>query len=203
MTHVEEDVAFFYEIGITIAVWSQVETSLFEVVARCVLPNERKALGNAFFSIENFRSKLGFADAFIESTFAGNPHLLDWQSIFEQLTKASRQRNKIAHNRRMVFPNGTQGRRFAIVPWTIGEPGPVSKNKRPPQGSLCLRDIVGIRYEFYALHLALNRLALEIVGQIALHPKPGELVMDLPTIRQIKNRIHEALGHPQKPSRRK
>jgi len=67
----EEQLSFYLEIGWTITQWAHLEHALYLVTSRVFPRGSAGALASGFYSIENFRSKLAFADrAFKASSFA-------------------------------------------------------------------------------------------------------------------------------------
>ena len=82
MTPGEEHLAFYHEIGLTIAQWAHIENSLFLIAAACVNKRNTKGIASGFFSIENFRSKLAFVDALVKTKTSISPRrLAEWQAL--------------------------------------------------------------------------------------------------------------------------
>src|SRR5262249_38092793 len=58
----EEQVAFHYAIGEAITQWVWIENAVFNIASLCFTKEETQRLGAAMHAVENFRSKLAFAD---------------------------------------------------------------------------------------------------------------------------------------------
>lgn len=205
MTPDEEHVAFYHELGLTITQWAHVEIALANTVAACCLKDaDVGRVANAFYSIENFRSKLAFCDALMSEVHKDRPVLDLWKALSTRLSAAASKRNKLAHHRVIVYSQSTPGRRNAIVPWYVDKPKKKSKKNLPPQGALCVRDINAIRFEFAALYCSLIRFSWKLRGAGAQEPFPEsyEQPMRPNSIPQLRGQIHAILGHPQQPSRK-
>jgi hypothetical protein len=212
MTYEEEHVAFHYELGLAIAQWAAIESTLAHLAAFCVTDiRNHHVLYVSFFSIENFRSKLQFADSLLLAKSVENKRIIDWPAICNRLKVSQKKRNRLAHWAVTHFlDNPTEGRRIALIPWpksanptTTPTPTVPKRKVKPPSGAICLRELNGIRLEFYAAHVALVNLGAQLRGYAEPLPKAAEQPKRPMTIRTLSSRIHEALGHLPKSSRRK
>lgn len=198
MTPAEEHVAFYHQVGLAVDQWGMVEYGLFEVVSSCFDRDQRRMAARGFFSIENFRSKLKYADEVLKVHMSAEHHLARWVVILARLQSASGKRNRIVHGRVIVHSMSQAGRRYALVPWDAP-----SGSGRPPPGSLCLRDVAAFTSDFSSLFVSLSRFCDSLNGRRAHLPESGERPRDPPTIPQIRAQIHAILGHPAKSSRKK
>jgi hypothetical protein len=201
MTRNEELVAFYYELGMAISHWANVEIELCLTVQACFHEENRPALGVGFFAIENFRSKLEFADHIVRRRLGEDVE--GWADAVDKMRKASFSRNKLVHRSAREYLSHSIGRRYALIPWIIKKPRTDKERKKPPPGSLCLRDIIQIRYQFVLAFVSIRTFRARVEGQTVPPLKYPELLGNPPTIPQIRRRIHEVLGHPLKPSRKK
>jgi hypothetical protein len=208
MTPGEEQVAFYLELALAVTQWAHVERALFTLCSLCVSQPNVNPLFFGFFAIENFRSKLGFTSKMLLSKYETDPRAEGMQEIFDRVVRCSSKRNKLVHRRLHSFINEKPGKRYALIEWPKFEDKPPGNAKpgmavRCPSGALTLREINAIRFEFFALFAALTNLHMRLSGmkepyaEAAEHPK-----RPLP-IQQLLDQMHEVLGHPPKPSRRK
>jgi hypothetical protein len=204
MTENEEQLLFLRYIGSAIGFWSNVERA----VGGCAIFSLMKTdedfdpLASGFYAIENFRSKLAFADKVVSKKIVGTQHVNDWTTLLERAKNLSSIRNKIAHNQIREFPEGKAGRRILLCPWVFQIERAQAGQERVPAGSLGLLDVVRACLDFEALGCSLANFSCRINGNPEHFPKSSEQAGDLPTIQSLLRQIHTALGHPQKPARR-
>lgn len=205
MTAEEEEYVFSHEIGAALLEWARVETALERVVACCsddMATSERMAVG--FRSIENFRSKLAYADAMVTHAKALRPAVMDrWKSLQERVVSLSSRRNELAHSEAQRLPQGESGKRFALLKggWHL----------RPTGGSasiadldkIFLLDIVERRENFAALRCAIENFCSFVRGLQGPHPASAEQPARRRTIRYIEDRMRVAVGRQPRPSREK
>lgn len=203
MNIAEENVAFKHELGCAIAQWGHAERQLLRVALECVDIPDRQALAIGYHSVENFRSKLAMCDNLVKHRFGMSSGFLKWRATKDRTDKLAKKRNTIAHGWHKLYAHNTPGRRWAIVPLhhangrlllADGEP--------PPEGALCLRDLVAIRLEFHGLTTQICNAYEILCGQPAPFPESDEQPTHLPSLRQIANQIRAELGVPLKPSRK-
>lgn len=196
MTVDEEIVVFHYCLGVAITQWSSVEKALCNIVVTC-FKNEhvnRESIAIGFFSLEGFRAKLDFSDGVVSRKLAGQIHRDDWRKLADKARTLSRQRNKLAHWSMNKYVQSAPGRRLALIAWV----GPKAKKKtkvpRPPNGSLCIRDIKKLGMDYFALACSLDNFLARACKQIEPHPKSSEQAGNPPTILMLTRQILEVLS---------
>lgn len=96
----EEQIARFFDVlGRAVTVWQLVETALYEVYERALLPERPGACGAAFHAIQTFNIKLAATDAAVRFCLAGDKTgLLDqWEKVRANADKKSKRRNEFVH----------------------------------------------------------------------------------------------------------
>jgi hypothetical protein len=202
----EETIAFYFQLGLAITQWAEVESSLAHLISKCAGEQDRYMLLLGFLSIENFRSKLQFAGSVLGEKFRNHSCLRDWATIAERLERCAAKRNKLAHRRVWRYPHGRPGRQIAIVPWPKFDPE--GKDLLPPTGkptkeAICLRDICVISCEFQAALVCLINFDARLHDRRELFPKSSEQPRVPIQLGRLYAQIHTALGHPSKSSLRK
>lgn len=172
--------------------WSLVEASLFGVVSACLVYTP--GFEDAFHSIENFRSKLAFADKIVKGSPAPQSISEQWIEISATIQRLSKKRNLLAHGRYIKFnAKNREGRRAAIFPTSVRPSG-----DQPPPGSICLRDLDLINQEFKYGNWLLITLSSQIAALRARKPVPhAELAPIKPQSRslsEIKHQIRVGTG---------
>lgn len=204
MTKQEEELAFFHELGLAVCNWNFVESGVYQIMTARANTNDHYALGFGFFAIDNFRAKLSFANAFLEQKLSATQRAT-WEVFATRLRKTVARRNRLAHDRVFFYEHGAPGRRYALEDWPTDRPR-TSKSwppKTPRDGALCLRDVVSCKRDFFYLHQDLENFHAALLGRKEPHSEVHERAENPPTIQAIARQMHEALGHPLKPSRRK
>ena len=196
MTPAEEYLAFYSELGLTLSQWANVEHSLSDLVVAAVGSREKKTVLVGFFSIENFRSKLQFANNLSMSACSETGHLAKWQRLKTKAERLASRRNAVAHRTVVVFSSGVSGRRYALVEWlefrqSISAEKPRVSSTKPPSGSLCLRDLIQIRYDFFELTVALRNLADEMQGR---SPDFMATPKTPPSVAEVRRLLHTIIG---------
>ena len=167
----------------------------------CIGAGKNSATLLAFFSIENFRSKLAFADIAFATARPNDPYAGDWATISAQIVSLSHARNKIAHGRVIVFPDAPAGRRYVIGPRIPHASKKPPAEHLPPIGSLGVRDVYQVAKR---CGMASNNL-LNLYHKLGGGPWPfGEGVLQEPphqTLAELKLLIHTILEPPSKSSR--
>ena len=199
----EEHIAFFYSYALAVHQWAMAERALFEVLAACVRAEDRDMVGYGFFSIENFRSTLSFVDAILKNKVTSNRDLADWDLLRERLRSAASLRNKIVHGTVIIYPKADAGRQYAIQSWIDKAKGRKLRPGNPPSSALCVRNLVGIRFTFFALCASLQNFSYRLNGQKEQLPKFAEQAGPPTTLADLRRQIHQILGVQPSPSRRK
>lgn len=193
-----ERLAFHDALGRAITQWAGLERQLSDIVLACLPDANRKTILRGYYSIENFRSKLKFIDSLMQTKFAKDRMLDEWASVMGRVASASQRRNSLAHQGVTIDTEAKAGKRYSIRPWVIKEAKRPAKqkspDKKPPDGTLFLRDIIQARLEFHALMCVTANFAARLTGQVEPFPKSAELPASPPTIRNIKDQIHAILG---------
>jgi hypothetical protein len=195
MTPYEESIAFYYELGLAIAAWANVERSLLWIVTACFTKHNHVQASLAFLSIENFRSKMLAADHLFTTKFSKNAaHINSWQQLYHKLQKLSSLRNHLVHYHAMGYAVAAPGRRYALIPTLSKNSGFVQKIPKPPSGSLCLRDIVDARNQFNALAHGLEFLVYRVKKHKTRLPASLAQAAKPPTMAQLTRQIRSILG---------
>ena len=198
MTPNDEQLAFYFEIGLAITQWSHVERSLCVIACECFDASNRISVTLGFFSIDSFRSKLKFSDAVFRQKFGASVHASDWQDLYDRLATTSEGRNRLAHYATGIIDFASRpGRRYSLVPWLSKQK--TKKFKRPQKnvGALYVRDIIKQRYEFYALFASLENFHDRLRGRPEQLPKSSESAARPPNIPQIRAQMRALAGQPQ------
>jgi hypothetical protein len=145
MTPSEEHLCFYHELGLAVTQWASVEQGIYWIALRSFEEHESHVIGPAFFSIENFRSKLAFVDAAFEAKFGGSIYAEHWASIRDEVLVLASARNRLVHYHLAVMPKAKPGRRYFLHP-TVVRPeiskfGQRPGHNRAPSGALFLKDI--------------------------------------------------------------
>jgi hypothetical protein len=99
LTGHEEMISFYFYLGRAIADWPHVEYSLMLVVLSCLPKSSHATLAKTFLGIENFRAKLAFASSVVEAKHPKGRKLTDWLAFHDELIRAAKTRNFLAHTR--------------------------------------------------------------------------------------------------------
>jgi hypothetical protein len=194
LTAYEESIAFYYELGLAITAWANVERSLLWIVIACFTKHNHTQASLQFLSIENFRSKLLAADRVFSTKYDGTKHVDNWGALFAKLEKLSSLRNHLVHYHTMGYPNGKPGQRYALIPTLSKTPKFKSKTPQPPPGSLFLRDIVHARYQFNALAFGLEFLVYRVKKYKTQLPASLAQAAGAPTMAQLVRQIRPILS---------
>ena len=189
--------------GRAITDWALVEAGLMKVIA--ALSDDPVSIALGFFSIENFRSKLKFADVIIKFHIKEDATRKLWVNIFDKLDRAATRRNHLAHRKVRHDPAQKAGRRYALVEWLAPTVKSRRKNeeKKPVlSGALYVREVIAIRAQFAWVSQALDNFLLAFVGK-EQPPEFDEPPMGPMGLRTISAQIRAALELPLKPLRKK
>jgi hypothetical protein len=194
LTEYEESIAFYYELGVAVTSWANVERSLLWIVTACFTKRNHTQAALQFLSIENFRSKLASADHLFSTKFADTKHIAKWEDLFSDLERLSRLRNRLVHQHVMGYPTGKPGRRYALIPTLSKGTKFKSTNPQPPPGSMFLRDIVYARSQFNALAYGLEFLVYRVKRHKTRLPASFAQAPDAPTMEQLVRQIRPMLS---------
>jgi hypothetical protein len=99
---------FYVRIGLTVAAWQFVETSLFNIYACAVRSKQYAALGAAFHMPTSFRVRLSMADEAVAHSDLDQALKTEWETISSRLAKKSSRRNQLIHGIVMFDPKRPQ-----------------------------------------------------------------------------------------------
>ena len=141
----EEQIAFYSELGRAITQWAHVEHALMWISFACFDKNDSTTLPAGFFAIENFRTKVQFADSVVTARFGKTKHMADWTALVDRMSTVSQARNRLAHYWMLGDPDNQAGRRYMLLPrrWPRRVPNPqrVGKNTLARYASEILQGI--------------------------------------------------------------
>jgi len=196
LTEYEEYIGFYLEIGMAITAWAHIELALYWVTSTCFSKSNRPAAGLGFFSIDNFRSKLQFADNLVRAKYTSGKHIKDWNELHGQLESLAKIRNKLAHYHVMSYSNGKPGRRRALLS-RIDKPTRFKQaTPKPPSSALCIRDIMHARMRFAAAAFALEFLFYRMMRRKTQLPASLAQVRDAPTMVWLTHQMRTILTRP-------
>ena len=176
--------------------WATVEISLWKIVGGGIQhPLNRRSLAVGFFSLEGARAKRTFAEATMSRLLAGHPLRTEWIKLIDRLRQAADKRNVLAHWQPKVYPQARPGRRLALEHPIQPKKKSTTKVPLPRPGAYCLRDIVKIRLELYALENALQNFLARLAGQKEPYPASAEQPENPPQIGQLRRQMLALLVH--------
>jgi hypothetical protein len=184
MTAAEESLYFYYYLGRAITAWANVERQLCYLITTCFTKHNSNAAVMAFFSVDNFRSKLQMTDTLFTTKFYGSAHVKKWEEIHSTIERLATVRNHLAHYHTIGYL-GKPGRRLALVPVLSRGTKLKQRVPTPPPGSLCIRDIAYAQLQFDAAAYALEFLAYRVTKHKTQLPASLAQVGDVPTLEQL------------------
>lgn len=202
----QEQLAFYYELGLAITQWASVEWQLYKTTARIFTltddAEKHREFYKAYFSIENFRAKLKFSDTIISSAAQGRPFAEAWAKLEARIAGLAKIRNKLAHHSVMHYMNNPPGRNVALLS-REAVVTPIRRGQKHQPGAIFVRDIVRYQNEFSALRVSLEHFSCRVHGWKLPQAESSEQPRNPQTIQQIVSHCRGAFEHPQKPSPRK
>lgn len=208
----EEQVLFHYELGKSIAQWASVEHSLGYLAAACFPQSSYSVAIAGYFGIENFRSKLEFADRMVQQVTEGRPELLQrWDALAVRIKSGSELRNKLAHWSFTNYPEGPVGRRVALTKWIEVLQGDslLPKHERKRQGpalappeAICALQLGEAQVQFRELWITLENFRHLLVGHPTPFEEDFEQGLSRPTFAVLDTHFRADVGLPLRPSRR-
>ncbi len=154
-----------------------------------------------FLSIENFRSKLQYADTVVQRREMPANEKANWAKLVDRAGKAATKRNNLAHRWVITVPDGKPGRR-ALLLESRPALNPPKDTRNRYAGAICLRDVAGYQLEFVALMCALENFQCRLVGQPERLPKSQEQAQRPPTLAKLRREIYAFAQRPPRPSRK-
>ena len=89
---------FYAALGGAISGWQLVETALYEVYERAIVPQQPGAAAAGFHAIQTFNGKLAVTDAAIRFRLWALPDVLEsWIHLKRRADKRSQRRNQLVH----------------------------------------------------------------------------------------------------------
>lgn len=194
----EERLAFYFALGNAITQWAHVEFAISWIVTECLGTRASKASAAAFFSIENLRSKLMYADTVVLSYVESKTLRADWARLKDRAAGLSTIRNKLAHSWVLNVPDAKPGRRTMLRQTRQTK----NKGRSKYPGALYVRDIRQHQLEFFALMVSLENFHARLSGRKEPFPKSLEQPHSPPTLAKIRREIYAFASHPPRPSRK-
>ncbi len=159
----EEQLVFGFEHSLTITQFAALEQILGDLVAAGADARSRNAVRTAFFGIESFRTKLEFADRYVQLLVKDSPDLLErWRIVLKACNKANIGRNHVVHYTKIVHTQEKAGRRVVLVPHPTNPSRRRATATTPeqpgaaPDDSIGVRQLVEIRYTIFAAYMAVH-----------------------------------------------
>lgn len=205
LTKEEEIVIFHYRLGVAIAQWSYVESSIGDIVINLFSSHalNRESIAVGLYTMEGFRGKLKLADEIVCRKLAGSPHLNEWKRLVEKARKQSQQRNDLAHWVLGKYWDREPGRRVVLRPWVSPKPKNEIERNSPPPGSKRILDLVRCAREFKNLGDSFQDLfgcVFATGARLRNSPEPQD---DQMTVDTLRDQIREVFSEQQKPSAKK
>lgn len=186
----EEQQMFYQEHSLGITQFAGLEGALATLVAAGVDTASSAAIRTAFFGIESFRSKLEFADRYIQLRLQGEAGLLEnWASTRLGCQAANMGRNKLAHWRQITYMEGLPGRRVVLIPPLLNPSSKLhledtdAQKGTPPRYAIGVRQLVEIRYSIFAALVQVDRFRAAAAQQD--DPFHGMVLSKPPTLAHL------------------
>ena len=188
----EEHLAFYSALGNAITQWAHVEFAISWIVTECLGTRASKVSAAAFFSIENLRSKLLYADTIVLGYVEPKALRADWAVLKDRADKMSTKRNNLAHRWVLNAPDAKPGRRIMLLQFRQAK----KKGRSKYPGALCVRDIRRYQLEFSALMVSLENFCARFSGRKEPFPKSLEQPNNPPTLAKIRREIYAFAQRP-------
>ena len=194
LTPDQERVAFYHSVGLAMTQWAHIEFALLSVASACF--DDNPLLTQAFYAIENFRSKLAFVQKTFEASTFQETHGPEFAAIAVRADTLAKYRNKIAHARVINYPFHKAGQRVAIVPIFPAIPGE-EWIARPPSNAIFLTHIDAAAKRFARAANDLHHLRDAMLGK---EQSAGQNPQDIPHLNadQLVAQIQTMLKPPEK-----
>jgi hypothetical protein len=144
---------FHAALGQCITRWANVEKVLADVFELCLQRANFQLVAAAFYSIDNFRAKIGVVDSILSVALKSHRLLEEWNgkgALLQKLNAKSKIRNTIAHSMVIYVSAAKTGNR-PYLRRTIFDPTmPLFFPRRPTHGYFT-RDLVTISEQFLVL----------------------------------------------------
>jgi hypothetical protein len=122
---------FFTRLGLTIAPWQIVESSLFNIYARVIGARNYDGPSASFHTPTNFRTRLQMTDEAVKRSNMEAALIDEWNKIYISATKRSKRRNAIAHSVVIFKPTEKDSGRQLFLSPNISDIGRFSGSFKP------------------------------------------------------------------------
>ncbi len=196
----EEQLAFYFGIGLAITQWAGVEEQLFWIQRACFGDGDDATYAGAFFAVDSFRTKLQVTDSCMSQRFFDTPHFADWRALKSRAEAEASSRNKLAHWWVMTRQNAEPGQRMMLLPRRV-RTSAKQQAETPDLFShaICLRDVAEFRLRFCALRTAFENLHCRMSGRKEMFPKETEQPKGAPTVDELHAQIYHYLPQQRGP----
>lgn len=196
ITSGQEKMALYYAIGRATTQWAHVEYGVGLVAVTCLQsPDISKGL-KAFRAIENFRSKLAYANvAVINSPFVSTIGQ-DWARLQVLVQSLAALRNRMVHDQMIGYLEASEGRRIVLVNKDDRMP---SARGAPPSSALGATGIHQAAVQFAKASAALTDLVDMALGREPLHGAEFQKEQPALQLAQIVRQMREAIQPPPQP----
>ena len=109
----EEQLSFYFHLGLAITQWAHVEFAISWILQSCFTKKNASLAATAYFSMDSFSPKLRYADTIISTHLQSKPEL--WVDLKDRADQLSLKRNRLAHNWVFTDLNANAGRRKMLL----------------------------------------------------------------------------------------
>jgi hypothetical protein len=147
----EEEIRFYTALGKAVTQWQAVEAGLANIFCALVGPPGNSGLANvAFYSVENFRTKLAMTNNVVTIRFSFIPNRTsDWPQLAQRVRKRSSKRNLLAHYSMEIENYRKAGHRCRLRPYPNNLLPDLQTDYNPRTYSIC--NIIAIGNSFDTL----------------------------------------------------
>ena len=178
----DEQLLFYSELGRAITQWAHVERALLEVAFAITPDTDLSVLGHTYFAADSVRGKLNFVQALCAISATFEPHKPVWERLKVEIQRASANRNKLAHRFVMNYVEERRGRSVVLLPFRRDE----HAGHRAHPEAIGVQEIVGFRYQFFAVTLALENFSQTLRGAPPRFDTVLESPSAAPSIRDLE-----------------
>jgi hypothetical protein len=186
----------FYEaVGWCITSWSNVEHELLGLLELCLKGSEMAMGRTVFYSIENWRSKVGAIDSTLSVALGDHPVWSEWSGkggILQRINTNAKHRNTMAHSMMLCLPKAKAGQRYYLLRTLFDPKRPHFVPTRPTHGYFT-HDLKRFAEDFNELARAIRTF-----GGHAEEP----VKQSLRSFQQRRHRMMDRLLRSQTPGKR-
>lgn len=128
----DEQMAFFVRLGMTIAAWQLVESSLVIIYVRAIRTGNWNGASAAFHVPSGFKNRLDMANEAMQRSGLNSEWLDRWDKLYKRLSDKSKRRNELAHGMVLFNPKRRHKDRLFVSP-NVMDP---SNNAREAPGEI-------------------------------------------------------------------